>query len=199
MSRSVDFYYDFSSPNAHFAFAMLQPIAARHGATIVYRPMFLGGLFKLLNAPQTPGMLTPEKAANSTRDLVRWSAKYQIPFRFPSRFPMNTLKALRVAMLLPELGIDHGAYAKTLFEAYWVNDADLSDTAVLAKLIDGLGKNGEEAVALGEGPGPKEALKAATEAAKARGVFGAPTCFVGDELFFGKDRLEFVEDALQQL
>jgi 2-hydroxychromene-2-carboxylate isomerase len=197
--KTVEFYYDFSSPNAHFALAMLQPIAERQNATIDYRPFFLGGLFKLLNAPQTPGMLTPEKAANSSRDLVRWSEKHQIPFRFPSRFPMNTLKALRIAMLLPELGIDHAAYAKTMFEAYWVDDADLADSSVLAKLISGLGKNGEEIVTLADDAKAKDALKAATEAAKARGVFGAPTCFVGDELFFGKDRLDFVEDALQQL
>lgn len=197
--KTVEFYYDFSSPNAHFALAMLQPIAQRQNATIVYRPFFLGGLFKLLNAPQTPGMLTPEKAANSSRDLVRWSEKHQIPFRFPSRFPMNTLKALRIAMLLPELAIDHAAYAKAMFDAYWVDDADLADSSVLAKLISGLGKNGEEIVTLADDAKAKDALKAATEAAKARGVFGAPTCFVGDELFFGKDRLDFVEDALQHL
>lgn len=199
MSRQVDFYYDFSSPNAYFAFAMLQPIAKRTNATIAYRPFFLGGLFKLLNAPQTPGMLTPEKAANSSRDLVRWSEKHQIPFRFPSRFPMNTLKALRIAMLLPELEIDHHDYAKAMFDAYWVDDADLADNTVIAKLLDGLGKDGARILAMAEDAKPKEALKAATEAAKARGVFGAPTCFVGDELFFGKDRLDFVEDALQQL
>lgn len=199
MSRSVELYYDFSSPNAHFAFSMLQPIAKRQNASIVYRPFFLGGLFKLLNAPQTPGMLTPEKAANSSRDLVRWSEKYQIPFRFPSRFPMNTLKALRIAMLLPELDIDHHDYAKAMFDAYWVDDADLADSTVLGKILTGLGKDGEHIVALAETAKPKDALKAATEAAKARGVFGAPTCFVGDELFFGKDRLDFVEDALQQL
>jgi 2-hydroxychromene-2-carboxylate isomerase len=197
--KTVEFHYDFSSPNAYFALAMLVPIAHRQNATIVYRPFFLGGLFKLLNAPQTPGMLTPEKAANSSRDLVRWSEKHQIPFRFPSRFPMNTLKALRVAMLLPELGIDHAAYAKAVFDAYWVHDADLADSSVLAKLISGLGKNGEEILALADDARAKDALKVATEAAKARGVFGAPTCFVGDELFFGKDRLDFVEDALQQL
>jgi 2-hydroxychromene-2-carboxylate isomerase len=199
MSRTVDFHYDFSSPNAYFAFSMLQPIAKRQNATIVYRPFFLGGLFKLLNGPQLPGMVTPEKAANSSRDLVRWSEKYQIPFRFPSRFPMNTLKALRIAMLLPELDLDHHDYAKAVFDAYWVDDADLADSAVLAKILEGLGKDGERILTLAEDAKPKDALKAATEAAKARGVFGAPTCFVGEELFFGKDRLDFVEDALQQL
>jgi len=192
----VELYYDFSSPNAYFAFEMLPAIAERHSATIVYRPFFLGGLFKLLNAPQTPGMLTPEKAINGSRDLVRWSEKYEIPFRPPSRFPMNSLKALRIAMLLDELAVDHHAYAKAMFEAYWVNDEDLADGSVLVKLLNGLGQTGEAVLARAEEPKAKDALKAATEAARARGVFGAPTCFVGDELFFGKDRLDFVEDAL---
>ncbi len=194
---SVDFYYDFSSPNAYFAFAQLPKIAERHGASIVYRPFFLGGLFKLLGAPQTPGMLTPEKASHGSRDLVRWSKKYDIPFRPPSRFPMNSLNALRTAMLLDELGIDHHAYAKAVFEAYWVNDADISDPEVLGKILDGLGQDGKAILARTAEPAVKERLKNATEEARSRGVFGAPVCIVGDELFFGKDRLEFVEDALK--
>jgi 2-hydroxychromene-2-carboxylate isomerase len=196
--KTVEFWYDFSSPNAHFACKMLPAIAERQSARIEYRPFFLGGLFKLLGAPQTPGMSTPEKAANSSRDVVRWSEKYQIPFRPPSRFPMNTLKALRIAMLLDELGIDHHAYANAMFDAYWVDDEDLADSAVLAKIIGRLNHDGEAIVARADDPKAKDALKAATEAARARGVFGAPTCFVGDELFFGKDRLDFVEDALKK-
>src|SRR5262245_1157328 len=106
MSKVVRFYYDFSSPNAYFAAVLLPQIAARRGARIEYKPFLLGGVFKTLGVHMTPGMSSPSKAANSRRDLERWGRKHDIPFRFPSRFPMNTVKALRIALALeglPEL------------------------------------------------------------------------------------------------
>ncbi len=194
--KSVELHYDFSSPNAYFAAMALPAVAARRGASIDYRPFFLGGLFKLLGAPQTPGMSSPEKAAQSLRDLERWSRKYDIPFRFPSRFPMNTLKALRLALLAEELGVAHGKLAEAVFRAYWVDDRDISDDAVLSEILTSLGVDAPSALARADSPEVKDALRARTEAARVRGIFGAPVCIVGDELFFGKDRLEFVEDAL---
>lgn len=199
MSKIVELYYDFSSPNAYFAALMLPAIAERTSATIEYRPFFLGGLFKLLDVSQTPGMTSPEKSAASLLDLQRWSQKHRIPFRFPSRFPMNTLLSLRIALSSQELGLAHRAWAEAVFDAYWVQDRDIADEAVLGELLSKLGADPKVALERARGPEAKAALKASTEAARTRGIFGAPACIVGDDLFFGKDRLDFVEDALRAL
>lgn len=196
MKKTVEFHYDFSSPNAYFAAVMLPAVAERTGAIIEYRPFFLGGLFKLLGAPMTPGMSTPEKAAASLRDLERWSVKHGIAFRFPSRFPMNTLGALRVSLLCDELSLSHRAWSLAVFGAYFVDDRDIADESVLAEILTSLGQDAPAVLTRARAPEVKDALRAATEAARSRGVFGAPVCVVGDELFFGKDRLDFVEDAL---
>jgi 2-hydroxychromene-2-carboxylate isomerase len=198
MPKTVELFYDFSSPNAYFAALMLPAIAARHGANIEYRPLLLGGLFKLLGTHDTPGALNPEKARYSLRDLERWGAKHGIEFRWASRFPLNTVKPMRLALVASELGLDERTLIERVFRAYWAEDRDITDASVLREIVSELG--GDAGAALGriEAPEVKDALRAATEAARARGVFGVPVCIVDDELFFGKDRLDFVEDALSQ-
>lgn len=195
--KTIELFFDFSSPNAYFATLQLPAVAASAGATLVYRPFFLGGLFKLLEAPQTPGMSSPEKARASLRDLERWSDKHGVPFRWPSRFPMNTLKALRGVFVLGDLGIGERAYIEAVFRAYWAEDRDIADPQVLAEVVQGLSGDGSELLRLIEEPKVKDRLRVATEEARTRGVFGAPVIVVGDELFFGKDRLDFVADALR--
>jgi len=196
MPKTVELYFDFSSPNAYFAAMMLPGIAEGAHARIEYRPFFLGGLFKLLGAPQTPGATSAEKAAWGMKDLERWSKKHGVPFRFPSRFPMGTTRALRLALLAADLGLDVRVFVERVFRAYWVEDRDISEPATLRALLTVLGADADAALARAESPAVKDALRAATEAARIRGVFGAPVCIVNDELFFGKDRLEFVADAL---
>ncbi len=109
---------------------------------------------------------------------------------------MNTLKALRGCFVLPELVIDERAYVEAIFRAYWLDDRDIASTEVLADVVRSIGGNAEEFLTRLEDPVVKDHLRVATEEARARGVFGAPVIVVGDELFFGKDRLDFVADAL---
>ena len=196
MKKTVELYYDFSSPNAHFAAMQLPAIAARQGATIEWRPIFLGGLFKLLSGPSTPGMTSPEKSAWSLEDLKRWSTKYGVPFRFASRFPLNTVRPLRLATIAADHGLDPGAFAQAVFRAYWVDDKDIADAAVLGAILTDLGADAAKLLAQIEDPAVKDALRIATEKAREAGVFGTPTFVVAGELHFGKDRLDFVEDAL---
>jgi 2-hydroxychromene-2-carboxylate isomerase len=197
MSKTVELFYDFSSPNAHFSAMLLPAIAARHGARIEWRPIFLGGLFKLLGAPSTPGMSSPEKSAWSLKDLERWAQKYDVPFRFASRFPLNTVRPLRAALIAADHGIDPGIFAQAVFRAYWVDDRDISEPGVLAEIVQDLGADPERLLARLEEPAVKDALRAATEQARAHGVFGVPSYLVEGELHFGKDRLDLVEDALE--
>jgi 2-hydroxychromene-2-carboxylate isomerase len=189
-------FFDFSSPNAYFAAQQLPVVAERSGATIIWRPFLLGGLFKALGTPTTPLMSTPAKARAMHEDLRRWAIKYAVPFSFPSRFPVNSVRALRCVLAVAREGHDAAPMIRSLFHAYWVDDADISDSEVLRARLARLGLDADATLAAGQTPEIKDALKEATAEAERRGVFGAPTFFVRDELFFGKDRLDFVSDAL---
>ena len=198
MSKTVEFYYDFSSPNAYFASVQLPRLVNRVGASIVWKPFLLGGVFKMLGTPMTPMMTNPNKTTAGIRDLQRWAEKYEIPYSFPSNFPMNTVKALRSVIAIELAGGDPSAFIDATFRKLWVDDGDISNLDVLSTLLSESGADPSRIHGAIESQQVKDALKDATSKAVERGLFGAPTFFVGDEMFFGKDRLEFVEDALRR-
>lgn len=203
-SQRVTFFYDFSSPFSYLASTQIEDVAARHGAVIDWRPMLLGGLFRSIGTPTIPIQSYSEsKRRHSRDDLVRWAHYYDQPFHWPSRFPMVTVTALRLALLAGE-GV--GPLSHALFRAYWVDDGDLNDPAVLQRTLTqvGLDPGLLDRVAEVE---IKDRLRENTESAIAAGVFGAPSFLVhahgqdpsqGPQLFFGQDRLLFVEKALAQ-
>ena len=187
-------YWDFSSPFAYLGATQVASLSQRTGAKVVWHPLLLGGLFRALGTADVPlANFSPAKQRYYAKDLERWAAYWGVPYRFASRFPTPSLRAMRVYVALPE-GL-RDAYREAVFRAYWADDRDIADDAVLAACI-GDESAARDALARATSDEVKAELRRETEQAAARGVFGVPTFVVGDELFWGQDRLGLVEDAL---
>lgn len=193
-AHTLEVYWDFSSPFAYLGVSQAEGVAERTGAKLTWRPMLLGGLFKSIGQVDAPlATFSPAKQAYYAKDLQRWADHWGIPFRWPSRFPMNTVKALRAYLAIDDQAA-RDAYRKRVFHAFWAEDRDISDDDVLRELI---GSNADAVLAKTQDPAIKTALIDATKHAADAGVFGAPTWVVdGQELFWGQDRLFLVERAL---
>lgn len=194
--KTVEFFFDFGSPTSYLAWARLPAIAAETGATIVWRPMLLGGVFKATG--NASPVMVPAKGRWMNDDIARWARRHGVPFAFNPHFPINTLTLMRIAaglQLKRQPLFDR--YVQVVFDAMWRQPRNLGDSAVLAATLTEAGLDADAMLALAADPEVKAALVATTEEAVARGVFGAPSCFVGDALFFGQDRLDFVREALQ--
>lgn len=188
----VDFYFDFSSPFAYLGSTQIEAVAQRAGATMSWKPMFLGGIFKAVGTPLVPfNELSAQKRAYITRDMQRWASWWEVPFAFPSRFPMMTVKALRLVLTLQ----DPAPFIHRVFKAYWAEDQDISNGEVLAALCQDVGLD-PSVLARTADPSIKQQLLDATESAINAGVFGAPTSIVNGQVFWGQDRFDHVEKAL---
>jgi 2-hydroxychromene-2-carboxylate isomerase len=195
MPKTVEFFYDFTSPTAYLAWARLPSILQRTGAKVVYRPMFLGGVMQTTgNRP--PGMVEA-KGKWMQADLERWARRFNTPFKRNPHFPMMTLMVQRAAQEWVTRP-DFENYLAGIFNAAWQNQKNIADKAALTEILTSAGFSPDEFFAAAENPANKEKLKTTTDEAVARGVFGAPTFFVGDEMHFGQDRLDFVEEALMR-
>ncbi len=194
MPRRLEYFFDYVSPFSYLANSQIPGLVARTGAELVYRPFFLGGVMQ--STGNQPPATLPARGKYMPVDIARWVRRYGVPFAFNPNFPMNTLHAMRAALAAQELG-GFPAYHEALFRAAWAEPANLSDLAVLRDVIAKAGLDAEGIVARAGSDEIKERLKANTAEAVERGAFGAPTLFVGDEMFFGNDRLDFVEEALR--
>lgn len=193
MSKTVEFYFDFGSTTAYMAYKVLPKIAEKANAQIIYKPVLLGGVFKATNNV-SPVSIKP-KGDYMSKDLARFVAKYEIPFVMNPHFPINTLALMRGAIAYRD-DAKFADYIEAVFNSMWVDGKNASDPEVLSEVLEDIGIGGADFVARINDPEVKQNLIAETEAAVARGMFGAPTMFVGNEMFFGQDRLHFVAEAL---
>ena len=191
----LDFYFDFGSPTAYLAYQRLQQLQQQYALQIHYKPMLLGGVFKA-TSNQSP-VAVPAKAAYMMKyDFPRFVRRYGVPFNMNANFPINTLPLMRgaYAAMAQEC---FPLYCRTLYDAMWVHNVNLSDPAVVRNTLDGAGLDADCLLTATEEDTIKQQLIATTEEAVSRGAFGAPTMFIGDEMFFGQDRLDFIEEILR--
>lgn len=192
MPKTIEFFFDFLSPPSYLAYMQLPGIAERTGAEIIWRPMFTIGLHQLTG--NTSPIMVPNKGVWARQDVQRFAKRYGVPLNINPHVPFNILPALRGALVAQEEG-SFEPYCRAVYTAMWVDEADLSDPAVFAGVIEGAGLDAAHFAEAIRSDAIKEKLKADTQEAADRGAFGAPTFFVGDEMHFGQDRLDFVEAA----
>lgn len=191
----VEFFFDVISPYSYLAYFELQKIAVRQQADIIWRPVLLGAVFKATG--NSSPIEVPAKARHAMVDLKRWAAHYQIPFRMNKAFPFNSLMLMRGAVGLqmrdPALFLN---YVDVIFKAMFGEPRNLSDLQEVEAVLKEAGIDPQLVLSLAEDEAVKTKLKTDTQDAVARGVFGLPTFFVGQDMYWGQDRLLFVEQAL---
>lgn len=194
--KTVDFYFDFGSPAAYLAWTQLPALCAQADARLNCRPMLLGGVFKA-TGNHSPAQI-PTKSTYIRQDFARFADRYGVPLNYNPHFPVNTLQLMRGAVAMQDLdeGAHFDAYCRAIFEAMWVSGQNLGEAAVVGAVLNEAGFDAEALLARITDAQVKQRLIALTEDAVARGVFGAPTFFVGEAMFWGQDRLDFVREAL---
>jgi 2-hydroxychromene-2-carboxylate isomerase len=192
MANAIEFLFDVGSPTAYLAWHRLKAIVARTGAPFTPVPILLGGIFKATGG-SPPGSVAA-KGRWMSEDMARYAAREAIPLVMNPNFPVNTLTMMRIlAGLQGKPALD--AVADTLFAGMWCQARAMADAAVVHATLAEAGHDADALLALAQDSAAKQQLIANTESAVARGVFGAPTCFVAGQMHFGQDRLDWVEAA----
>jgi len=195
MSKTVEFYFDLGSPATYLAYTQLPKICEQTDSQLIYIPFLLGGVFKA-TGNASPATI-PAKGRYMFQDLDRYAKRYGVPLKFNPHFPINTLMLMRA---VTGMQLRHPerfqAFIDCLFHALWVEGRSLDDLATVASVLTQNGFDPNEVLALTADEEVKATLKDNTEKAVQRGVFGAPSMFVDNQLFFGQDRLDFVVEAL---
>ena len=195
MSPSVEFFFDYGSPYSYLANGLLPGLRERTGAEIVYRPMLLGGVFKATGNHSPALESVAAKRSYGGAAMRRWVEHYGADFQGNPHFPINTLALMRMSVAAQQAGA-FDAYHAAIHPAFWAEGRNLGDPDEVARVLDAAGLDSKHLAALGGEPAAKDELRANTDEAVARGAFGAPTFFLGDEMYFGADHVMFLEKAL---
>lgn len=198
MSATIEFLFDFASPNVYLACRALPPILERTGARLAIQPCLLGGIFKATNNKSPIVAFAPVKGKveYETLEIRRFVTRHRIDkFRMNPHFPVNSLMLMRAFIAAREAG-QEAAFLEMGLKGMWEDGLKLDDPEVLKRAIDAVGLDGESLLAAAQTDAVKQKLADNTAAAVARGVFGLPAFFVGVEMFWGKERLGQVEEAV---
>jgi 2-hydroxychromene-2-carboxylate isomerase len=193
MTKKIEFFFDVGSPYTYLAYTQLPGLAEKTGAEILWRPMLLGGVFKAVNNV-SPAEIPP-KGSHMNIDLARHAARYGVPFQLNPHFPIFTIALMRGAIVAQE-GDFLKTYLDAVFQAIWIDAENMNEPEVVGRVLSEAGLDATAIFARVQEQDIKDKLKANTEEAVARGVYGAPTFFVGADMYFGQDRLDFVAEAL---
>ena len=195
MTKSLELLFDFGSPTTYLAHKRLQQLSAQYDLEVTQTPILLGGVFKA-TANTSPVAIPAKGQYMLIQDLPRFSRRYGVPLNSNPHFPINTLQLMRGAIAARRLDCFE-AYAEAVYEAIWVEQKNMGDADLVKEVLTNNGLDAGAILALSQDLAVKAELVSNTEAAVARGVFGAPTMFMEGEMYFGQDRLDFVEEKLQ--
>ena len=188
MKDPVHFWYEFGSTYSYLSVMRIEAVADAAGAELLWRPFLLGPIFAEQGWNDSPFNIYPNKGRYMWRDLERLCEEHGLGFKRPSVFPRNSLRAARIAYIAGGEGWC-GEFTRAVFVANFAEDREISDAGVLAEILSDLGRDAAAVTEASNTPANKERLRAQTEEAKQRGIFGAPSFTVGKELFWGNDRL----------
>lgn len=196
MSAILEFYFDFGSPTAYLAHKRLGQLASQYPLEVKYKPMLLGGIFKA-TGNASPITIPAKGQYMMGHDLPRFAKRYGVELNINPHFPINTLNLMRGAIAAERLGCFE-PFVQVVYDAVWVQGKNMGDIDVVTQVLNDNKLDAGALLALSQDPAVKAQLITCTEAAVARGIFGTPTFFMGEDMYFGQDRLDFVEQALRE-
>lgn len=191
---AIEYWFDFASPYSYLSTAHIDVLARSRGLRVLWRPLLLGPVFRAAGWQGSPFLQQPAKLAWMWTDLERQCARHGLPWRKPSQFPRSSLLPARIALAHSDAPWI-ARFCVQVFELNFVQDADIDDPAAIHALLTGLGLQAETVITRAQSPEVKQALREQTEQGTRRGLFGAPSFFVGESLYWGNDQLEDALDA----
>lgn len=191
---AIEYWFDFASPYSYLSTAHIDVLARSRGLRVLWRPLLLGPVFRAAGWQGSPFLQQPAKLAWMWTDLERQCARHALPWRKPSQFPRSSLLPARIALAHSDAPWI-ARFCVQVFELNFVQDADIDDPAAIHALLTGLGLQADAVITRAQSPEVKQALREQTEQGTRRGLFGAPSFFVGEALYWGNDQLEDALDA----